>query len=353
MTNFWKSISILVLLAGSAVLSGCGASEASSADTATATTIKPSIPVGVAVAYRGDIFARHNGTSVLEADSQAPVVAKVGGDLVEILGEEGDRVKAGQILARLDGQRLKLEMDRAGAEYRRSRQEYERNLRLLDLGLVAPGTFDDLKYETEALKAAYDIASLNHDYTLIKAPIDGIIAERLVKTGNHLRQNQKLFVVTNPSQLLLKLYVPQQNMGRFGAGQIAEIKTDALGSQSFKATVERISPRIDEATGTFRVTLRILDHTGVLRPGMFARVAVVYDVHSDAVMVPAEAILEEDIEKSVFVVEDGVAQRKVVVTGITDENLVEILDGVSDEDTVVVVGQGGLRDGTPVTEHAG
>ncbi len=142
-------------------------------------------------------------------------------------------------------------------------------------------------------------------------------------------------------------------MGRFVVGQPADIKADALPAEMFEATIERISPRVDQTTGTFRVTLRILDQSGNLRPGMFARVAVVYDVHSDAVMVPAIAILDEDIEKSLFVIEDGVARRRVIETGITDRDMVEILKGISESDTVVVIGQGGLRDGTPVSEHAG
>lgn len=351
--KFWKYISVFVLLAGGAALSGCGTSEASNADAKAESTVQASIPVGVMRVHRGDIYARHTGTSVLEADFEAPVVAKVKGDLVEILVEEGDWVKAGQVLARLDGERLKLAMESADAEYQRARKAYERNQNLLQLDLVAPGTFENLKYETRALKAAYEIARLNYGYTQVKAPIDGVIAERLVRTGNHLQVNQRLFIITDPSQLMLALYVPQQNMGRFSVGQTADITADALPAEMFKAKVERISPRIDRNTGTFRVTLKILDRSGVLRPGMFARVAVVYDVHNDAVMVPVEAILDEDIEKSLFVIEDGVARRRIIETGITDRDMVEILEGINDSDTVVVIGQGGLQDGTLVTEHAG
>ena len=353
MMKFWKYLSVFVLFAGSAAISGCGTSAASSADAKAESAVQASIPVGVKRVLRGDIYARHTGTSVLEADFEAPVVAKVKGDLVEIMVEEGDRVKAGQVLARLDGERLKLAMERAGAEYQRARKEYARNQNLLELDLVAPGTFENLRFEAEALKAAYEIARLNYGYTRIKAPIAGVIAERLVKTGNHLQVNQRLFVITDPSQLMLELYVPQQNMGRFSVGQTADIRADALPAEVFEAAIERISPRIDQKTGTFRVTLRILDQSGVLRPGMFARVAVVYDVHNDAVMVPVEAILDEDIEKSLYVIEDGVARRRIIETGITDRDMVEILEGISDSDTVVVVGQGGLRDGTLVTEHAG
>ena len=152
--KFWKYLSAFVLLAGSAALGGCGTSEASSTDAQAESAVQASIPVGVIRVHRGDIYARHTGTSVLEADFEAPVVAKVKGDLVEILVEEGDRVKAGQVLARLAGERLKLAMQRAGAEYQRARKEYERNQNLLELGLVAPGTFENLRYEADALKIA-------------------------------------------------------------------------------------------------------------------------------------------------------------------------------------------------------
>lgn len=354
--NASKALFLALALSASVFVSGCGSSEASSDETQAATVT--AIPVSTAPAQRGSIVARYTGTSVLEAHNEAPVVAKVKGDLTEIFVEEGDEVVAGQVLARLDGKRMKLDMEQAGAELRRVQQEYQRNQKLIELDLVSEDALESLQFDVEALRAAYQLARINYGYSEIKSPIDGVISERFVKLGNHVTTNQKLFQVTDPDRLMLEVYVPQREMRRFAVGQTADLFADALPDQIFGARVERISPRIDEETGTIRVTLYVNVQDGdtqsrSLRPGMFTRVAVVYDVHSDVIMVPLAAVVGEDLTTSLFVIEDGVAKRRTIETGIADRDMIEVINGINDDDKVVVVGQGGLKDGTNVSEHAG
>jgi membrane fusion protein (multidrug efflux system) len=134
----------------------------------------------------------------------------------------------------------------------------------------------------------------------------------------------------------------------------ARLALDALPGAEYTGTVERISPRIDPVTGTFRVTLSVDSRDGELRPGMFARVEVVYEQRADALLVPAAAILAEDAERAVFVVEDGVARRRPVDLGFANGEQVEVVHGLTPRDDVIVVGQTGVRDGTPVAiERAG
>ena len=122
-------------IAASALLTGCGVSEANVEQTAEEATTA-SIPVGVASSERGQIVALYAGTAALEAEYEAPVVAKVGGEIVKILVEEGDSVEEGQILAQLDGRKFKLIMDRARADLDKLAQDYERNMELNKSGLV-------------------------------------------------------------------------------------------------------------------------------------------------------------------------------------------------------------------------
>jgi membrane fusion protein (multidrug efflux system) len=96
-----------------------------------------------------------------------------------------------------------------------------------------------------------------------------------------------------------------------------------------------------------------IDGTEMLKPGMFARFSIIYDVHDDVVLVPYSALVDEDYENVVFVVEDGIAHRKVVTTGITSDGKIEITDGLDGHERVVVVGQNGLKEGTSVAEQAG
>ena len=106
---------------------------------------------------------------------------------------------------------------------------------------------------------------------------------------------------------------------------------------------------VDPQTGTFKITIEISDSERRIKPGMFGRISVVYDQHVNVLQIPRGAILEEYGESVVFVVEDGKAVRKVVQTGYSEGGLVEISEGIADEDLVVTVGQVGLKEGAAVT----
>jgi membrane fusion protein, multidrug efflux system len=308
----------------------------------------PGIPVEVAGLERGDVFAVHTGTASLQTDADALVVAKVGGQVVEILAEEGDRVKQGQVLARLDGDRLRLEMERALANLRKLEQEYNRSVQLFERGLVSSGAFEDLKYELEALRAIYRLSQLEYGYTEIRAPITGVVAQRHIRRGNTLSINDPVFQVTALDPLIAYLHIPEREFRRLEPGQSAELALDAIPGQRFQARVQRISPVVDPATGTFKVTMEVPDQGGRLKPGMFGRFSIVWDRRTDVLLVPRVAIVDDDASESVFVVSDGKAERRTIRTGYARGAQVEVIDGLSGEEDIVVLGQSGLRDGARV-----
>ena len=309
----------------------------------------PAIPVETAMATRGDIYAMYSGTAPIEAFADATVIAKVRGEVRAILVEEGDEVRAGQLLARLDGDRLRLEMRQAQANLQKLQRDFERNLDLKERGLISEGDFEKIKYEMDALEATHNLAKLELSYTDIKAPIDGVISERFIKIGNTIDVNAETFQVTSLVPLISYLHVPEREYRRIDPGQSAGIEIDALQGTEFEATVARVSPVVDPATGTFKITIEVSDPTRRLKPGMFGRINIVYDVHDDALQVPRSAIIDEAGETAVFVVEDDKAHRRVVATGYSEAGFVEILDGLSDQEYFVTVGQAGLKEGSKVS----
>jgi membrane fusion protein (multidrug efflux system) len=305
--------------------------------------------VEVATATRGDIFAVYSSTAPIEAFAEAQVIAKVGGEVVEIRVEEGERVEAGQVLAKLDGDRLRFEMQQAEANLRKLERDYERNLDLKKRGIISQGDFDKILYEMEALKATFNMARLELGYTEIRAPIDGVVAERFIKVGNTLAVNAPTFHITSLEPLVAYLHVPEREYRHLQPGQTVTLQVDALRGSTFEGIVARISPVIDPATGTFKATIEIDDPTERLRPGMFGRVEIVYDSHADALQIPRSAIVEEAGDSIVYVVEEDTAERRVVKTGYASGGRIEILDGISDTERFVLVGQAGLRPGSKVS----
>ena len=303
----------------------------------------PPVPVETSVPVRGDVYAMYTGTAPIEAFAEADVIAKVGGEVRQLLVEEGDEVRKGQVLARLDGERLKLELNESEAKLRKLQRDYERNIDLQSKGLISDGDFEKIKYEMEALEAAFNLASLELDYTQIRAPIDGVVARRFVKLGNTISEGDALFKVTSLEPLVAYLHVPEREYRNVDPGQTVGIEIDALGGDTIVATVSRVSPVVDPQTGTFKITVEIIDQQRRIKPGMFGRIGVIYDVHDDALQIPRSAIIEDQGKASVFVVEDDHAARRLVETGYSNKGMVEIISGLQDGEQVVTVGQASLK----------
>ena len=345
-----------VLILGLMLLSACqsdaesdGAAAAQGSEAEDTEDDTPAIPVETSVASRADIYAMYSGTAPIEADAEARVIAKVAGEIREILVEEGDEVTSGQLLARLDGDRLRLELMQSEANLRKAQRDYQRNVDLKDKSLISAGDFEKIKYEMDALEATNNLAKLELSYTEIRAPIDGVIAERFVKLGNTIDVNAVTFQVTSFEPLIAYLHVPEREYRRIAPDQTAVVEVDALQGSEFQATVARISPVVDPDTGTFKITIEVSDPTRRLKPGMFGRINIVYDMHPQALQVPRSAIIDEAGETSVFIVEDGKAVRRPITTGYANNGYIEIVDGLTGSEKLVVVGQAGLRDGSKVS----
>lgn len=305
-------------------------------------------PVEVAEVTVGSITARYAGVTSLEADGEATAMAKVGGEIKALLVAEGDTVVAGQPVAQLDDERLRLEVKRSKASLEKTRQEYQRNLELHQKGLLSAGTFESLKFDLDALQVAYDLARLELSYATVRAPIGGIVSQRLVKAGNTITANSPVFRITDLEPLIAYLHVPEREYRKLKKGQSAQLVLDALPGQVFTGKVALISPVIDPATATFKVTTEVSDASGQLKPGMFGRVTIDYDTRSDVPLVPRVALLSNERETSVFVVADDVARRRDVTVGYANGGVREVIDGLAPGEQVVVIGQNGLKDETAV-----
>ena len=346
MNNFKPVISALAI-ASLLPLAGCGVGEASISDNATIEAATP-VPVETATPIRSDIYATYEATAAITTDSDAPVTARVAGELVELLAEEGDSVQVGQILARLDGERLRLEMLAARAELARARKEYQRNIGLSERGLISTSMFEGLKYDLNALEASYKLKQLNYDYSNIRAPIAGIVSAREIKPGQNVNAGDVVFRVTETSELLAYLQIPQKQLPKFQAGHTAAVQVASMPDTSFRASILRISPTIDARNGTFRATVSIDNSNGDLAPGMLGRFTIAYEKHTAALLIPADALINDDEQTSVYVVSKGEVAKRVVETGIETDGKIEILGGLTEDDQIVVVGHGGLQDGSKV-----
>jgi len=339
-----------LLLLSVTLLASCGKPPGSpeSAADAKKKNEDAAVPVEIATATRQPMLASYTGTASLEAERQADVVAKTSGVLLRLMVEEGDVVRAGQLLAQLDPDRPKLEVARSEANLRRLENEFRRSQELFSAKLVSSEAHDRIRFELETQKAAYDLTKLDLSYTNIVAPITGVVSARMVKEGNFIQLQSPMFRIDDFDPLLAVLNVPERELRTLRPELTVLMQVDALAGKDFEGKVARISPVVDAQTGTFRVTSEFRDPSGQLKSGMFGRLSVIFDQRSDVLSIPREAVLEDDEQPAVFVVREGKAVRQEIGVGARSGGLVEVLSGVKEGEQVVTVGASTLRDGAKV-----
>jgi membrane fusion protein (multidrug efflux system) len=348
-TSLWRTglrtaTAALVL---TATLTACKKGEGGPGDAQAKAPEVEAIPVEVAKAANRPIAASYTGTAALEPLAESQVVAKTSGVALAVLVEEGQQVKAGQPLVRLDPDRARLTVAQAEAQLRKLENNYRRAQQLVAQQLSSAGEVDQMRYDLENARAQYNMASLELSYTTVVAPISGVIASRSIKPGNFVQINSPIFRIVDASRLEATLNVPEREIAKLKPGQRVDLAADALPGRKFEGQVDRVSPVVDTGTGTFRVVASF-SGAGELQSGMFSRLSINYDQRADALVVPRVALLEDGGEPAVYAIRDGKAQRAELKLGYDDSGWVEVREGLKAGDLVVVAGKAALREGSAV-----
>lgn len=338
-----------LLVSTSLLLGGCKADgqEAPDKDKKEETKAVDAVPVEVAKATRRAIAASYTGTAALEARAESQVVAKTSGVALAVLVEEGQQVKAGQALVRLDPDRARLSVAQSEAQLRKLETNYHRAEKLVAQQLISAADVDQLRFDVANAQAQHRMASLELSYTTVVAPISGVVASRDIKPGNFVQINSPIIRIVDSSRLEATLNVPEREIAKLKPGQSVGLIADAMPGRQFSGTVDRVSPVVDTGTGTFRV-VTMFSGEGDLQPGMFGRLSINYDQRADALVVPRNALLEDGGAPAVYVVRDGKAQRTELKLGYDDSGWIEVREGLQSGDEVVIAGKAALREGSAV-----
>jgi membrane fusion protein (multidrug efflux system) len=341
-----RPVLAIALLSAAALLAGCkGGGDAQAKEGEDKGP--EAIPVEVERVARRAIAASYANTATLEPRAESQVVAKTSGVALEVMAEEGQTVRAGQPLVRLDADRARLQAAQSAAQLRKLEANYARARQLEAQQMVSANDLDQLRFDVENARAVNRLADLELSYTTVVAPISGVIASRDIKPGNFVQINSPIFRIVDSSRLEATLNVPEREIAKLKPGQGVELTADALPGKRFAGTVDRVSPVVDTGTGTFRVVAAFAGD-GELQPGMFTRLSINYDQRADALVIPRVALLEDGGEPALYVVRDGTASRVVVKLGYADGGWIEVREGLKEGDAVVIAGKAALREGSAV-----
>ena len=357
--NAWHKAGVLLLAATLGACSvqvggqdeGDDADSAAQADSTAADSLsKPieAIPVEVALAHTGEISAHLIFNSTIETEAAVEIYPQISGLVKQLSVEEGDRVEVGDTLLSIEDKQLRIAVEEAQANYQYQQTGFKRTEAMFERNLISDQEFETNKYNFEQARLRLERARLELEYAEVIAPFSGVITERYVQVGARVGPSSKLYDLIKLDDLIARVFAPGQYLTTIGNGQQALITSDFLPDKQFQAWVKRISPVVDPRSGTFKVTVGLRDRWEYLRPGLFVKVRIVTDTHTDAVLIPKQAIVYDGGDRFVFAVVDTMAARIKLQPGFEDTDFIESLAGIDSGTPIIVVGQNGLKDRTRV-----
>ena len=299
-------------------------------------------------------------TGSLAPLTEATVKAKVAGELVAVTVREGESVKQGQLLARIDPTEVQAkvaarEADVAAARAQLVWAEKNRNQQkaLLDKSFISQSAFDNIQsnYDVAVAKlhaadAELVVARKSQGDAVLVAPFSGIVSLRHAQPGERVALDAKVVSIVDLSRLQLEASVPPAAIGQVRIGQEMNFRVEGFGEREFVGRIERINPAATVGSRSISVYAVIDNREGLLRGGMFAQGALTLSRVENALAVPASAVREEIGQTFVYAIEDGLIKRKNVKVGAPDAaGRVQVLDGLGAGDRIVRVNLGSLREG--------
>jgi membrane fusion protein (multidrug efflux system) len=306
------------------------------------------IPVTISVIERSDLVVERVFTGSLEGIRQAQIFGSIPEAVVGLPVPEGSAVEAGQPVILLDKAGSYSRYDQSRAMFEEARDNFGKTEKLFEQGAVSEQAFTNAKTAYEVARANFTSARQQVELT---SPISGILTDLSVNIGEFVPLGVPLATVAQNDRMRLTIYVDAQSASHLKKGQKARIFVEILGSGApeFEGRVAEVSKSADPSTRLFKVELHIDNSDGRLRPGMFARASIAIAKLDSVLGIPAEAVFSVEGVEKVFVLRGDRARERDVKTGETTLKYAQIVSGLSEGDTVVVIGRNLLEDSSLVS----
>ena len=291
-------------------------------------------------------------SGILEADKTVPLSFLVPGKVDHVYVDEGDHVKKGQILAKIEINDYRSHLEIAEAQLFEAQDTYNRMRPLYKDGAIAEKAFIKIKAGLDQAKASRDIVRKKVKDTKLRSPIRGIVGAKNVELGQTIAAGVPVFTIVKTDRIFARVSVPESEIGKVALGQKAVVTIKALEDSTVEGKVTLIGAMAEPRTRTYTVKIELPNPGYVLRTGMIAEARIVTDKIIEMVTVPGKAIVRDaDNLTYVFLVdkEKGRALRQRVFPGSVHRNEIEIKEGLKAEDVVIIAGQHKIADGTPIT----
>lgn len=339
--------------------------------------------IKVTAAKRGDISIPIETTGTIFAQYESKIGPKISGTIELVHVDEGDAVVKGEPLVQLDQKNLLITVRQGRAAVRMAqaqlhearvkvenlKKERERLGNLLKKNVISQQKFDDIdtaysmavtgieviKAEIVRTREGLAMAEQQLHDTIIYAPFSGLIVKRFVNEGEFVSTMppSPLFLIMNIERVKLEIDLPEVHIAGIEIGNPVDITVDAYPDTVFEGKVSTINPMVDPLSRTFTVKVLIFNEDHGLKPGMFARVKIFPLIHKGTIVVPFKSVVKRDESSFVFVIKGETAKLRKVMTGMSNEREIEIIEGLDEGEEIAIKGHHGMPDNTRVMVDRG
>jgi membrane fusion protein (multidrug efflux system) len=337
--------SVVLSLIGCLLAGGCGQGNGSQTNRGEAG--KTAIPVEAQVIMPQSLESNIQATGTLLANEEVELRSEISGRVTGVFFEEGKRVKQGELLLKINDRELKAQLTRKEVEEKQASNEELRQRRLFETQGISQENYDKFINALSMIRAEKEAIESQLAQTEVRAPFDGVIGLRYVSEGGYVTPNVLVATMQDINVMKVEFSVPERYAGQIKTG--TEIMVRAGESpDAYKGTVYAVESKIDLNTRTIKSRARIPNPGAVLIPGAFARVEITLEKVPDAIVIPSGALIPELTGQKVYVCRNGQARSVPVKTGIRNETGIQITEGLTANDTLIVTGLLQIADGKAV-----
>jgi membrane fusion protein, multidrug efflux system len=306
--------------------------------------------VEVQPVYRGSIARQVTVAGTIEPVRSIGVNSQLAGAVNVVLAQEGDFVRQGAVLARMDSREIAAQLAAAQAQLEVTRAAFERAEQLRERRVITLPEYERERTAYAAAMAQVDQLRTRLGFATVTSPVSGVVTEKRVESGDIVGNQARLFTVADVSQLVVRVGVSELDVVELGNGDRVSISLDAFPGRELRGRIRRIFPAGDPTTRLVPVEVVFdAESARIARSGFLARVTFDLATSENVLLLPVAAVLGGQGAQSVFIINaEGAAARRTVTTGLTSQGRIEIVSGLDEGEEVVVTGNSTLREGMTV-----
>ena len=274
--------------------------------------------------------------------------SQIDGVIENINFEEGDEIAKEKRLIDISTKELQLKLKIAIADSNLADINIKRDEKLASSNLISSSQLDQTRTRAESARLNKELARISLKKSLISSPLDGTVKTRYVKVGEFVRKGDKLVEILDLSRVIVKVNIPELEILEIKIGQKVEVALYIMEEIIFSGEVKNIGLEADSNNRTFPVEIHVSNSERMLRPGMLARATFTKSIDDEQIVIPRHTILEKERGRVVYVFDKGKVFQRDIQVGLSQQDQVQVLQGLKKGELIVVEGQNKLSDGEEV-----